>query len=67
MNKITLNELDLYYHDQGDGYPVVLVHGLGSDHTVWGGVAPLLEENFRVLAVDLRGHGRSSKPPGPTA
>jgi len=65
MNKITLNELDLYYHDQGDGYPVVLVHGLGSDHTVWGGVAPLLEENFRVLAVDLRGHGRSSKPPGP--
>ncbi|MBP1946291.1 alpha/beta fold hydrolase [Methanobacterium petrolearium] len=42
---------------------MVLVHGLGSDHTVWGGLTPLLEENFRVLAVDLRGHGRSSKTP----
>jgi len=65
MKKLSLNDLDLYYQDLGTGYPLVLVHGLGSDHTVWGGLTPLLEEEYRVLALDLRGHGISTKTPGP--
>ncbi len=65
MNYLSLGNLDLYYQDVGSGYPLVLVHGLGSDHTVWDGLVPLLKEQYRVLAVDLRGHGSSSKSTGP--
>ena len=47
----------------GPGVPVVLVHGLASNARLWDGVAPdLAERGHPVVAVDLRGHGRSSKP-----
>jgi 3-oxoadipate enol-lactonase len=65
MKILTLGDLELYFQDLGTGYPVVLVHGMGSDHTIWEGIIPLLQEQYRVLAVDLRGHGISSKAPGP--
>lgn len=40
--------------------PVLLVHGMGSDHTTWRSVARALRVQGRaVIAVDLRGHGRS--------
>jgi 3-oxoadipate enol-lactonase len=65
MKKLILGDLKLYYQYLGSGYPVVLVHGMGSDHTVWEGIIPYLEKNFRILAMDLRGHGSSSKTPGP--
>lgn len=43
--------------------PVVLVHGLASNARMWDGVAlDLAERGHPVVAVDLRGHGRSSKP-----
>jgi 3-oxoadipate enol-lactonase len=65
MKYLTLGELKFFYQDLGTGFPVVMVHGMGSDHTVWDGILPYLKENYRVLAVDLRGHGKSSKTPGP--
>ncbi|AXV39136.1 alpha/beta fold hydrolase [Methanobacterium sp. BAmetb5] len=65
MNFLKLENCDLYYQDAGSGDPVVLVHGMGSDHTAWGGLVPLLQTNYRALAVDLRGHGYSCKTPGP--
>lgn len=44
----------------GAGPPVMLVHGMGSDHTTWSRVGMELQGAGRqVLAVDLRGHGRS--------
>jgi pimeloyl-ACP methyl ester carboxylesterase len=47
------------------GAPVVLaVHGLGGSALNWGLVGPLLTGTFRVLAVDLFGHGRSGLPAG---
>lgn len=42
------------------GPPVLLVHGMGGDHTTWAGVAAQLRSAGRqVLGVDLRGHGLS--------
>ncbi|MCI4346289.1 MAG: alpha/beta fold hydrolase [Thermoplasmata archaeon] len=52
----------LYVREAGAGPPVLLVHGLGADHTVWNGVLPALAEHHTVLAPDLRGHGRSDTP-----
>ncbi len=56
--------VDLFARDEGHGPTVVLLHGIGSNHTVWNGVLPLLVPEFRVVAPDLRGHGRTSAPPG---
>ncbi|NYB52387.1 MAG: alpha/beta fold hydrolase [Methanobacteriaceae archaeon] len=55
----------MYYQDLGEGYPLILVHGLASDHTVWEGLTPLLSRDYHVFAVNLRGHGQSSNTPGP--
>lgn len=38
---------------------------MGSDHAIWEGLIPLLQNDYRVIAMDLRGHGFSSKNPGP--
>lgn len=46
--------------------PVVLIHGLGADLTVWDGVVAALAR-WRVLRIDLRGHGGSDVPPPPYA
>jgi len=43
----------------GKGAPLVLVHGLGADSTVWSAQLEHLRKGRRVLAPDLRGHGRS--------
>ena len=46
--------------------PLLLVHGLASNARMWDGVAArLVEVGATALTVDLRGHGRSSKPDGP--
>lgn len=41
----------------GRGMPLVLLHGVGLDHTLWDDLAPLLETEFDVLRYDLLGHG----------
>lgn len=44
----------------------LLVHGMMADHRTWRRVGPALaERGYRVIAVDLRGHGRSGRAAGP--
>jgi non-heme chloroperoxidase len=45
-----------------DAPVVVLVHGLSLNAGVWDPVLPRLQDSFRILAPDLRGHGRSDAP-----
>jgi len=52
-------EPELYVREEGQGPPVLLLHGLGGDHTVWNTVVPRLLPDHHVMAPDLRGHGRS--------
>jgi pimeloyl-ACP methyl ester carboxylesterase len=61
----TIGDVDLHYESTGAGVAVVLIHGLGSYIGDWRPQVDALGDAFRVIAVDLRGHGRSSKPPGP--
>jgi len=59
------NGVRIHYTVEGNGEPVILVHGLGSSAWMnWQltGVAGLLSKNYRVIALDLPGHGRSDKP-----
>jgi pimeloyl-ACP methyl ester carboxylesterase len=55
----------IYYTDQGAGVPVILVHGYMANADVnWRlpGVLSKLRKHFRVIAMDVRGHGLSDKP-----
>ena len=57
---------ELWYEDEGEGEPVILLHGFAADATVnWGRSkvpSALVEAGRRVVLVDQRGHGRSDKP-----
>jgi len=46
----------------GEGPALLLLHGLGCDHTTWLPVIASLSRRFTVIAPDLLGHGRSDKP-----
>jgi pimeloyl-ACP methyl ester carboxylesterase len=50
---------------EGKGPLVVLIHGVGARLENWDGVASRLASEFRVLRYDLRGHGESTRAPGP--
>jgi 3-oxoadipate enol-lactonase len=67
VSSVVPPSIPLYARDDGQGTPVVLLHGLGGDHTVWNGVAAVLARSHRVIAPDLRGHGRSPVPAGSTS
>jgi 3-oxoadipate enol-lactonase len=47
------------------GPPVLFLHALGLDHTLWDRVIPLMDPRLRLVRMDLRGHGRSAVPPAP--
>ena len=49
----------LFYQVEGQGSPVVLIHGVGADGSSWDEIAPALTSRFTVIRLDLRGHGRS--------
>jgi len=65
MPAIQIGGVELYYESTGVGDAVVLIHGLGSWAGDWAKQVEALSSTFRVIAVDLRGHGRSGKPSGP--
>jgi hypothetical protein len=48
----------------GDAPPLLLLHGLGATKASWLTVVPQLAKRHRVVALDLPGFGRSSKPRG---
>jgi len=49
----------IHYSDSGEGTPVVLLHGYLESSEVWNGFAEKMLERFRIISVDLPGHGLS--------
>ncbi len=58
------NVIKIHYQVVGDGMPLILQHGNTSSLEAWkyAGYIERLAEHFKVIAVDARGHGKSSKP-----
>ena len=54
--------VELFYSEHGAGPPVLAIHGWSCDSNDWMWQIPALEPGHRVIAADLRGHGRSSVP-----
>jgi pimeloyl-ACP methyl ester carboxylesterase len=62
------NQAKLFYTDEGSGNPVLLLHGWACDSHDWNWQIPvLLSSGYRVIALDHRGHGRSTVPPSPSS
>jgi pimeloyl-ACP methyl ester carboxylesterase len=59
---LTRNGVTINYRTIGNGEPILLVHGYGDNLKMWVGLADSLATTHRVIAVDARGFGKSSKP-----
>lgn len=61
-----LSQARVRYLDEGEGNgpPVVFLHGFGSSIESWAEVLPKIEKNHRVVALDLKGFGWSGRPEG---
>ncbi len=65
MPMAAVGDVDLSYDEHGQGPPVVLIHGLAGDRSAWQAQIERLAPNYRVIAFDNRGAGRSSAPDYP--
>ena len=55
-------DVSIDYFAAGEGRPLALVHGITESRRTWDPLlAPLIAAGYRVIAVDLRGHGGSSR------
>lgn len=59
-----INGMQMYYEVYGDGSPLVLLHGFFRSTLVWEPYLTELAAHFKLIVVDLRGHGRSTNPTG---
>lgn len=55
----------IYWDEQGQGAPVLLIMGLGYASSLWHRIRPALAQCYRTIAFDNRGVGLSDVPPGP--
>lgn len=59
----TASNVKLYVKDYGNGKPVILIHGWPLSNEMWEyQIGALVDNNFRVIAYDRRGFGKSSQP-----
>jgi pimeloyl-ACP methyl ester carboxylesterase len=66
-----VNDIRMYYEEQGAGDPLVLLHGatgaIDFHLSGWGHLAPAFAERYRVIQIEHRGHGRTTNPAGTLA
>lgn len=60
--RIRVDDVELHVESVGEGEPLVLIHGLGACGLDWAPQTAFFCERYRVITIDLRGHGRSSRP-----
>ena len=65
MRRVVTERLTMNIVEAGSGPPVLLIHGLGWDHSLWSPTVERLARRCRVIAADTRGHGLTDKPDGP--
>jgi 3-oxoadipate enol-lactonase len=63
---LALDGCDLYYEVEGDGVPILLIHGLALDARMWDDQVAALRDVARVMRYDTRGFGRSGRDPDVT-
>ena len=54
-------DIRLYYREEGAGFPLILLHGNGEDGSYFAHQTEDFKDQYRVIAVDTRGHGQSPR------
>ena len=57
-----VNGITLAYNDHGTGLPIVFLHAFPLNRTMWAQQEEALSLQFRIITIDLRGHGESDAP-----
>lgn len=57
-----VNGMTLAFNDQGSGFPLVFLHAFPLNRSMWTEQENALSSQFRVMTIDLRGHGESDAP-----
>ena len=57
-----VNGISMAYSDQGTGLPIVFLHAFPLNRTMWAAQEQALSSRFRIITIDLRGHGESDAP-----
>ena len=57
---VQINNMEMYYEEYGVGKPLVLLHGFGGCTQNWHPFTAKLSEHYRLIVIDLRGHGHST-------
>jgi len=60
-----VNGIKIWYAEFGRGAPVILLHGGLANSNYWGNQVPALAAHYRVIVMDSRGHGRSTRDARP--
>ena len=61
---IDVDGVRVHYQERGTGQPLVLIHGYGASTYTWKDVFAVLSNQYRVIALDLKGFGFTGKPEG---
>ena len=56
-----INGIKIWYAEFGHGKPVIMIHGGLANSNYWGKQVPALDKRYRVIVMDSRGHGRSTR------
>lgn len=62
MSFCRVDGVNIFYQVHGRGVPLVFLHGLGSSTEDWWLQIDFFSQNYQVITIDSRGHGRSDKP-----
>lgn len=65
MPTIQVNDIQMYYEAHGEGEPLALIVGLGTDISEWDNIITGFTHRYQVIAFDNRGAGRTDKPDQP--
>ena len=61
MSYFEYKDKKVYYKTEGNGFPLILIHGNTSSSKMFFGVAKRLSKNHRIILIDLPGHGKSDR------
>ena len=65
MPKVFVNGINLYYEDHGSGFPILLTHAYAYTSAMWAPQVPVFSQKYRVITLDVRGHGQTDSPEDP--